>query len=298
MNRQNPASPPQRAPRRGATASELVVVTGASTGIGRATAVRLAADGFHVLAGVRRREDADRLAAHDIEPLILDITDEAHVAALAERVAQDRAGRPLRAVVNNAGIAVNAPVETLALEEWRRQFDVSVFGQIAVTRALLPALLAHGGRVVNIGSVGGKVAMPSFGPYSAAKFAMEAVSDALRREVEEFGVAVVVVIPGAVRTSMNDRGVATSKRLAEAMTPDQHVRYDKLTDAFLGQIEAFAKDGVEPERVAAVIARAIAARKPRTRYTVGREAAVIVRVARLVPDRLLDRMLRRQMKLG
>jgi len=278
--------------------SELVVVTGASTGIGRATAERLAADGFHVLAGVRRRVDADRLAADNVEPVILDITDEAHVAALAERVARDRGGRPLRALVNNAGIAVNAPVETLALDEWRRQFDVGVFGQIAVTQALLPALLAHGGRVVNIGSVGGKVAMPSFGPYSAAKFAMEAVSDALRREVEEFGVRVVVVTPGAVRTGMNESGVATATRLAEAMTREQHVRYDRLVDAFLGQIEAFARDGVEPERAAAVISRALTARKPRTRYTVGREAAVIVRLARVVPDRLLDRMLRRQMRLS
>jgi NAD(P)-dependent dehydrogenase (short-subunit alcohol dehydrogenase family) len=280
------------------TPTELVVVTGASSGIGRATVERLAADGFHVLAGVRRQEDADRLAADRIEPIILDITDEAHVAALAERVARDRGGRPLRAVVNNAGIAVNAPVETLALNEWRRQFEVSVFGQIAVTQALLPALLADGGRVVNIGSVGGKVAMPSFGPYSAAKFAMEAVSDALRREVEEFGVKVVVVIPGAVRTNMNETGVATAKRLAAAMSPDQHVRYDRLTTAFLGQIEAFEKDGVEPERAAAVISRAITARKPRTRYTVGRDAAVIVKIARLVPDRLLDRVLRRQMKLS
>ena len=278
--------------------TELVVVTGASTGIGRATARRLAADGFHVLAGVRRQDDADRLAADHVEPVILDITNQAHVVALAERVARDRGGRPLRALVNNAGIAVNAPVETLALDEWRRQFDVGVFGQIAVTQALLPALIASGGRVVNIGSVGGKVAMPSFGPYSSAKFAMEAVSDALRREVGEFGVRVVIITPGAVRTSMNESGVATANRLAEAMTPEQHVRYDRLVNAFLGQIEAFARDGVEPERAAAVISRALAARKPRTRYTVGRDAAVIVLLSRVVPDRLLDRMLRRQMKLS
>lgn len=275
-----------------------MVVTGASTGIGRATAKRLAADGFHVLAGVRRQVDADRLAAENVEPVILDITSEAHVAALAERVARDPGGRPLRAVVNNAGIAVNAAVEALALTEWRRQFEVGVFGQIAVIQALLPALHAHGGRIVNIGSVGGKVAMPSFGPYAAAKFAMEAVSDALRREVEEFGVRVVVVVPGAVRTAMNESGVATATRLAEAMTPDQHVRYDKLTTAFLGQIEAFGKDGVEPESAAAVVSRAITARKPRTRYTVGRDAAVLVRLVRFMPDRLLDRVLRRQMKLG
>lgn len=277
-----------------ATPSELVVVTGASTGIGRATAQRLAADGFHVLAGVRRQKDAERLAAVNVEPLILDITNDDHVAALAERVA---GGRRLRALVNNAGIAINAPVETLELKEWRRQFDVSVFGQIAVTRALLPALLAGTGRVINIGSVAGRVAMPSFGPYAAAKFAMEAVSDALRREVAEFGVQVVVVTPGAVRTNMTESGIATATRLSEGMTPEQHGRYDKLMDAFLRQVEAFARDGVEPERAAAVISRAIAARKPRTRYTVGPDAAMLVPLSRIVPDRLLDRVLRRQMKL-
>ncbi|WP_439657761.1 SDR family oxidoreductase [Lentzea sp. HUAS TT2] len=276
--------------------SELVVVTGASTGIGRATAQRLALDGLHVLAGVRRQEDAERLAAVNVEPLILDITNDDHVAALGERVAGD--GRRLRALVNNAGIAINAPVETLELKEWRRQFDVSVFGQIAVTRALLPAILAGTGRVINIGSVAGRVAMPSFGPYAAAKFAMEAVSDALRREVAEFGVEVVVITPGAVRTNMTESGIATATRLSEGMTPEQHGRYDKLMAAFLRQVEAFARDGVEPERAAAVISRAIAARKPRTRYTVGPDAAMVVPLSRIVPDRLLDRVLRRQMKLN
>lgn len=278
------------------TPAELVVVTGASTGIGRATAQRLAADGFHVLAGVRRQADAERLAAVNVEPLILDITNDDHVAALGERVAGD--GRRLRALVNNAGIAINAPVETLELKEWRRQFDVSVFGQIAVTRALLSALLTGTGRVINIGSVAGRVAMPSFGPYAAAKFAMEAVSDALRREVAEFGVEVVVITPGAVRTNMTESGIATANRLSEGMTPEQHGRYDKLMDAFLRQVEAFARDGVEPERAAAVISRAIAARKPRTRYTVGPDAAMLVPLSRIVPDRLLDRVLRRQMKLN
>ncbi|MFI6341379.1 SDR family oxidoreductase [Streptomyces sp. NPDC050535] len=279
--------------------AELVVVTGASTGIGRATAQRLVADGFHVLAGVRRQANAEQLAADNIEPLILDITNEAQVAALADRVAQDPARRLLlRAVVNNAGIAVNGPVETVPLSEWRRQFEVSFLGQIAVTQALLPALFAHGGRVINISSVGGKVTMPSFGPYAASKFAMEAVSDALRREVEGFDVKVVVIVPGAVRTNLTERGLATAHRLAEAMTPEQHTRYDRLMEAYEALVNSWARDGVEAERAAGVISRAITARKPRTRYTVGRDAAVMVRLSRIVPDRLLDRMLRREMHLN
>lgn len=277
--------------------NELVVVTGASTGIGRATAVRLAADGYHVLAGVRRPEDGAALAAPGIEPVLLDITDGDARAALADRVRGDAAGRPLRALVNNAGIAVNAPVETAPLDEWRRQIEVGVIGQIAVTQALMPALLASRGRVVNIGSVGGRIAMPGFGPYASAKFAMEAVSDTLRRELRPFGVDVVVVTPGAVKTSMTERGLATADRLAAGMTPDQHTRYDRLMDAFRAQAAMYARDGVPPERAAAVVSRAIAARRPRTRYTVGPDAAVLTRLVRFLPDRTLDGMLRRVMKL-
>lgn len=277
--------------------NELVVVTGASTGIGRATAVRLAADGYHVLAGVRRPEDGAALAAPGIEPVMLDITDGDARAALAERVRGDAAGRPLRALVNNAGIAVNAPVETAPLDEWRRQIEVGVIGQIAVTQALMPALLASRARMVNIGSVGGRIAMPGFGPYASAKFAMEAVSDTLRRELRPFGVDVAVVTPGAVKTSMTERGLATADRLAAGMTPDQHARYDRLMDAFRAQAAMYARDGVPPERAAAVVSRAIAARRPRTRYTVGPDAAVLTRLVRFLPDRTLDGMLRRVMKL-
>lgn len=167
---------------------ELIVVTGASTGMGAATAKVLARKGFHVLAGVRREADAEALRADGIkglEPRILDISVEPDIAAMAERVARDRLRRPLRALVNNAGIAVNAPVETLPLAQWRRQFEVNLFGHIAMTQALLPALRSNSGTVVNISSVGGKFALPTYGAYAGSKFALEAVSDALRREVGE-----------------------------------------------------------------------------------------------------------------
>lgn len=276
---------------------ELVVVTGAASGIGRATAQRLAADGFHVLAGVRRTEDAAKLSGQNIEAVIVDITDAAAVSALAERVAHDPRSRPLRAVVNNAGIAVNAPVEAAPLAEWRRMFEVGVIGHVAVIQALTPALLASRGRVINIGSLAGKVAMPGFGPYSAAKFAMEAVNDALRQEMKPFGIDVVIITPGAVSTGMTEKGIATIDRLATLMTSDQHVRHDRLVDAVKEQAEAFARDGVRPERAAAVVSRAVRARKPRTRYTVGPDAAVLTRLVRFIPARLLDLILRRQMGL-
>lgn len=276
---------------------ELVVVTGTSSGIGRATAEQLAAEGFHVLAGVRRQEDADKIKRNNIEPVIVDVTHIDTLKALAERVEQDPLGRPLRAVVNNAGIAVNAPLEMIPLDEFRRQIEVSVIGQVAVIQALTPALLNSGGRVVNIGSLGGKVSMPGFGIYSAAKFAMEAINDSLRREMSSFGLKVIMITPGGVSTGLSEQGITTAERLAKLMTPDQHRRHDRLFDAVKAQAETWAKDGIRPEKVAAVVSRAIHVSKPRTRYTVGRDSALLTRLVRILPDKLLDRMLRSQMKL-
>lgn len=276
--------------------SELAIVTGSSSGIGRATAQRLAADGFHVLAGVRTSSDAEKIAAAHIEPVILDVTVDEHIVSLVDRVVNDPERRPLRALVNNAGIAINAPIEVLTLDDWRRQFDVSVFGQIAITRALLPALLGSRGRVVNITSVGGRIAMANYAAYSAAKFAMEAVSDSLRREVQDLGVHVIKVTPGAVSTNLTDSGLATSGRIVETMTADQHGRYDELTRAFVAQAEAFARDGATPEEAAEVISRAVSARRPKTRYTIGRDGAMFTAMSRIASDRFLDGVLKSQNK--
>ncbi|MDH2387277.1 SDR family oxidoreductase [Streptomyces sp. HNM0663] len=265
-----------------------VVVTGASTGIGAASARELARRGFHVLAGVRRDQDADALRAPGIEPVILDITRPDHIAELAARAGSQTGA--LRALVNNAAISVNAPVEALPLDEWRRLYEVNLFGHVAVTQALLPALLRHCGRVVNISSVGGKVAMATFGPYAGTKFALEAVSDALRREVTPLGVRVVVVEPGGVRTEMGDRGIATTSRLAEAMSPEQRDRYGPLVQAVIALTAAGTASGKTADDAARVIAKAVTARKPRTRYTVGRDAAVLTRLSRVLPDRMLDRI--------
>jgi NAD(P)-dependent dehydrogenase (short-subunit alcohol dehydrogenase family) len=271
---------------------ELIVVTGASAGMGAAAAKELARRGFHVLAGVRRDVDADALRAEGIEPHILDITVDSDVAAIAERVARDPLGRPLRALVNNAGISVNAPVEALPIAEWRRQFEVNLFGHVAMTQALLPALLRSAGTVVNISSVGGRVALPTYGAYAGSKFALEALSDSLRREVGRFGVKVVVIEPGAVKTEMLERGIANADRLNDAMTADQRERYGDLVAAISEQARSFGKDGVSAERAAEVIAKAAAASRPRSRYTIGRDAAVLVRLARVLSDRFLDRVVR------
>lgn len=270
--------------------NEFIVVSGASTGMGAATARELAGRGYTVLAGVRRPVDADAMRAPGIEPVILDITDPAHVAALVDRIASDEHGRTLRAVVNNAGIAVNAPVETLPLDQWRHQFEVNLFGHIALTQAMLPFLHRSRGRIVNIGSVGGKVAFGTYGAYAGTKFALEAVSDALRRELAPHGVQVVVVEPGGVKTEMTGHGIERARAFVEEMTPDQRRRYGGLMQAVINQSIAFTEGGETAENAARVIATAVTAPRPRTRYTIGRDAAMLTRLSRILPDRALDRI--------
>ena len=269
----------------------IIVVSGASTGMGAAAARELAARGYHVLAGGRRERDGDALRADGIEPVILDITRPEHFRALVDRIASDPDHRPLCALINNAGIAVNAPVETLPLDEWRRLFEVNLFGHVAVTQVLLPFLHQSHGRVVNISSVGGKVAMATFGPYAGAKFALEAVSDALRRELAPHGVQVVVVEPGAVKTEIGDRGIAATTHLAERMNPEQQRRYGGLVKAVVAQTAAHVGNGMPADRAGSIIAEAATARRPRTRYTIGRDAAILTRLTRILPDRILDRVI-------
>lgn len=256
--------------------------------MGASTARELARRGFHVLAGVRRDRDADAVRSAGVEPVILDITEPEHVKAVAARVAAD--SRTLHALVNNAGVQVNAPVEALPMAEWRRVFEVNLFGHIAVTQALLPALLRSRGRVINISSIGGKYAMATYGAYAGAKFALEAVSDSLRREVAPLGVQVVVVEPGGVRTEIAARGIATANDVAARMTPEQDERYGGLVRANNRLMASGTASGLTAD-AARVIARAVTARRPRTRYTAGRDAALIMSLGRLLSDRALDRIL-------
>jgi NAD(P)-dependent dehydrogenase (short-subunit alcohol dehydrogenase family) len=276
--------------------NQLAVVTGASSGIGQATARSLAARGFDVLAGVRREVDAERLAGERIEPVILDITDQAQVTAIAERVENDDRGMPLRVLVNNAGIAVTAPVETIPMSEWQRQFEVNLFGHIAMTQALLPALVAARGRIVNVSSIGGRVVLPTFGAYAASKFALEAVSDALRREVGRLGVRVIVVEPGTVATPIWGKGMATAQDLIAGMSDEQEARYRDLIAAAIKQAQTLEQNGIDPADAAGAIVDAIEAPKPHARYLVGRDAKLMGRLAWLLPDRLVDRLIAKTLR--
>jgi NAD(P)-dependent dehydrogenase (short-subunit alcohol dehydrogenase family) len=273
-----------------------VVVTGASTGIGEASARQLSRLGFDVVAGVRSEEAAARAREAGLEPVRLDVTDTASVAAAAAFVEARVGDRGLDGLVNNAGVAVSGPVELVPLDEWRRQLEVNLIGQVAVTQALLPALLRRRGRVVMVSSIGGRVAAPLFGPYSASKFGLEAVSDALRREVAELGVRVVVVEPGAIATPIWDKGITVGDEIVARGDPTARARYSRLIDRVRAAADEMGSRGLPPSAVAEVISEAMTAEKPRTRYLVGREAKLRARLAQLLPDRALDALVARAMR--
>jgi NAD(P)-dependent dehydrogenase (short-subunit alcohol dehydrogenase family) len=264
--------------------ARIALVTGTSTGIGRACALHLAQRGFHVLAGVRDEADA----APGLEPVRLDVTSAADVAAAAERV-----GPSLHALVNNAGIAVNGPVEVLPIDQWRRQLEINVIGQVAVTQAVLPALLAAPGRIVNISSISGRFAIPLTGPYAASKFAIEAISDVLRREVGPHGVHVACVEPGAIATPVWSKSRAEGEQLVDAMPADTRRRYETIINALRREAARGETDGLPPEAIAEAVGHALTASRPRTRYVVGRDARVRAMLARVLPDRALDALVRR-----
>jgi NAD(P)-dependent dehydrogenase (short-subunit alcohol dehydrogenase family) len=272
-----------------------VVVTGASSGIGEACARALAQRGFRVLAGVRKDADAERVAAlHDlVEPVKVDVADQATVSELGGRVGEE----PLAGLVNNAGISVSGPLEFVPLDEWRRQLDVNVIGQVAVTQALLPALRRARGRIVNIGSVGGKVAVPLLSPYAASKFALEGITDSLRRELRPLGVHVAIVEPGAIATRIWEKGVAAADELLASAPAEAEAIYGPTIAAIRKQAAKATEEAIPPEEVAKAVQHALTADRPRTRYPVGRDAKQRIRLAGLLPDRAFDALMARLLRI-
>ena len=271
-----------------------VLITGTSTGIGRATAERLAGSGWHVLAGVRRGGDAPPRAT----PVLLDVADAASVAAAAGRVADACGDGGLAALVNNAGVCVVGPVECVPLAEWRRQFEVNVFGAVAVTQAVLPLLRRrvahHGGRsarVVNVSSVTGQVASPLFAAYAASKHATEALSDALRLELAGHGIGVSIINPGTIATAIWRK----ERAQVDACGPGTAARrlYGPLIDNVSRYVFAAGDRSIPPDRIAAAVERCLTARRPPVRVRVGWEAHVGCRARQLLPERLFDWLMAR-----
>jgi len=262
------------------TALKTALVTGASSGIGRACAARLARNGWRVRAGVRRQGDAP----DGTEAVLLDVTDADQIRKAAEGVDE------LHGLVNNAGIAVAAPLEYLEPERFRRQLDVNVIGQVSVTQAFLPALRRARGRIVFVGSIAGRSALPFLGPYAASKHALEAVADSLRVELRPFGVSVSIVQPGSIKTP-----IWTRER--PDPPPEGMALYGDRINAFRQIALRRGAGGAPPEEVAKVIEQALTAERPHTRYLVGRDAKLRAGFERL-PDRLRDRIYERVLLRG
>jgi NAD(P)-dependent dehydrogenase (short-subunit alcohol dehydrogenase family) len=266
-----------------------VLVTGASSGIGFATAVRLARHGTIVFAGIRRQIDGENLlreGAGNIRPMLIDVVDQGSLQRARAKIESLREYR-LDGLVNNAGIALGGPLELLPLDEVRKQFEVNFFGAIAAIQTFLPLLRQSGGRVVNVSSIGGKLAAPFTGAYNASKFALEAASDALRLELRPFGVSVSVVEPGSVKTPIWRRSADASLRILDGVGADARADYDAMIRTMTRAAQKAETNGIPPEQVARVIERALFARRPRARYLVGFDARLRLAVARL-PEPLRD----------
>jgi NAD(P)-dependent dehydrogenase (short-subunit alcohol dehydrogenase family) len=276
-----------------------VVLTGASTGIGEACARRLDAEGFRVFAGVRRVEDGRRLqgVASRLVPVMLDVTDVKSIEDAAAAVDAEVGAAGLAGVVNNAGVAVSGPLEHLPLALLRHQLEVNVTGQVAVTQAFLPLLRRARGRLVFMGSISGRIAAPLLGPYSASKFAIEAICDALRLELSPWGLDVVLVEPGEIATPIWEKGLAEGDALTARMPEIGRQRYGPLIAAIRRLAEKAAREGSSPGTVADAVLHALTAPRPNTRYLVGTDAKLRAWVARL-PDRWRDRIIARSLQLA
>jgi NAD(P)-dependent dehydrogenase (short-subunit alcohol dehydrogenase family) len=277
------------------------LVTGASTGIGRACAERLAGSGWRVFAGVRNDADADDLATAvggSLTPVRLDVTDAAEVHRAVELVTEAVGGGGLGAVVNNAGIALGGAVETTSLDTWRRVLEVNLLGQITVTQATLDLVRAARGRYVFVGSANGRVSGPLLGPYSASKHALEAVCESLRHELRGTGVGVTCVEPGGVRTPIWPKVRQEVDEVASAMPGHTAERYATMVDAVRRLADEAEAHGVTADRVAAVVEDVLVAKRPPARRLVGGDAWAIGLAARVLPDGVRDRLIRSQLGLG
>ncbi|MCK2218489.1 SDR family NAD(P)-dependent oxidoreductase [Actinomadura sp. ATCC 31491] len=279
-----------------------VMITGTSSGVGRASALALAARGFTVFAGVREESDGEalrRASADEIVPVRVDVTDAGSIAAAAERVERATGAAGLTGLVNNAGIGAPWPMELVPLEEFRRHLEVNLTGQLAVTQAFLPLIKRARGRIVNVGSEGGRITLPFLGPITAAKHGLVSMTDALRLELRPWGVSVSIVEPGATRSDAPAKLVENGRRaVAERFSPQGRADYGAAVEHVIAAIAAIhRRAGSPPEVIAGAVVAAMTARRPRTRYPVGGHAKLLTRLRRVLPDRAMDALVTRLLGL-
>ncbi len=268
-----------------------VVITGTSTGIGAACALRVAAAGFRVFAGVRRVADADALTLDNsgtLTPLLMDITDPGMIAAAVDTVAQAVDGRGIAGLVNNAGIVRPGPLEYQPMDDFRRQLEVNLFGHVSVTQAFLPLLRAGNGRLVNVGSIGGRLVLPLHGAYSASKFAMEAVTDAFRLELRQWNIHVSLVDPGGSASAIFGKTLAAIDDMERGLHDRGIDRYDDDIASVRALVEKTRDEAAPADKVAKAVTSALTAKRPKTRYLAGKDARAVAVMAKTLPDHLKD----------
>jgi NAD(P)-dependent dehydrogenase (short-subunit alcohol dehydrogenase family) len=278
---------------------QAVLVTGASSGIGKACALLLDRQGFTVFAGVRKHDDGNELqhqASPKLRPILLDVTDPTAIENAARIVRCQLAQTGLAGLVNNAGFGDPGPIEYVPLADVKRQFEVNVFGAIAVTQAFLPLIRQGGGRIVNIGSVGDRITMPFGGVLCSSKCAVASLTDALRLELRPWGIRVCLIEPALIATPGVEKTSSGGKKLLEEFPPEGASRYGKMFQTFLDRAMRREREGSSPDVVAAAVLEALTATTPKTRYPIGKNARVLTSLARL-PDRLLDRLRLRMFNL-
>lgn len=277
-----------------------VVVTGASSGIGEACALHLDKLGCRVFAGVRDPADGEALRAKASErlmPVLLDVTDAASIRQAAETVGAAVGAAGLAGLVNNAGIGGGGPLEVVALGELRKVFEVNVIGPVAMTQALLPLLRQGRGRIVNIGSIAGRAATPFFGPYAASKFALEALTDAMRLELRPWGIHVSIIEPGAVESRIWEKARRRAVQMEATASPEMKAYYGAAVARVREVMEQAARRAIPARVVAEAVGHALFARRPKTRYLVGLDARLRAVLAAWLPDRVQDWLLTRILKL-
>jgi len=273
------------------------LITGTSSGIGEACVARLAERGWTVYAGVRRGEDGDRVKAQhpgDVRPVILDVTKPEDIARVIAEIAREVGDRGLQALVNNAGVGVGGPVEYVSESDWRWVFDVNLFAVVALTRAAIPLLRTGHGRIVHIGSIGGRLASPGLAPYSASKHAIEALAEAQRHEFARSGtpIRVALIEPGEVKTAIWDKADSSADEVDRALDDVGHKRYQWLLDESRGFIDEGREKGIAPANVADAVEHALTATRPKARYLVGRDAKLAGHVLTRLPDQLRGALVR------
>ncbi|MFN3681709.1 MAG: SDR family oxidoreductase [Nitrospira sp.] len=274
--------------------SKTVLITGASTGIGAACALHLDRLGFVVFAGVRKERDGEVLKERGTErliPIALDVTEPPSIMKAHALVEEFVGDSGLYGVINNAGIVVAGPLEAVPIADLRRQLEVNVIGQVAVIQAFLPLIRRAKGRIINMGSIAGRGAMPLMGPYAASKFALEAITDALRLEVQQWGIQVSIIEPGAIATPIWEKSRKRAAELEANMTPELRELYREVATGVRNVVGRAAERAISPLVVARAVENALTSARPKTRYLVGTDAKLRALMVKLLPDRLSDKVL-------